>query len=105
MVDLVTRIGALTLANPVMPASGTFGPELSQVFDLDRLGALVTKSVTPGYRAGNPLPFEAAGVSARLKAARETHIRLLLTHGDSAVRFWTCDLTAEYVRLNADYTT
>ncbi|HEY2251115.1 MAG TPA: hypothetical protein VGH74_08645 [Planctomycetaceae bacterium] len=21
------------------------------------------------------------------------------------VRFWTCDLTAEYVRLNADYTT
>jgi len=56
MVDLTTRIGSLTLANPVMPASGTFGPELSQVFDLDRLGALVTKSVTPDFRAGNPLP-------------------------------------------------
>jgi len=56
MVDLTTRIGALTLANPVMPASGTFGPELAQVFDLDTLGALVTKSVTPDYRAGNPLP-------------------------------------------------
>jgi dihydroorotate dehydrogenase (NAD+) catalytic subunit len=56
MVDLTTRIGALTLANPVMPASGTFGPELAQVFDLDALGALVTKSVTPDPRAGNPLP-------------------------------------------------
>jgi dihydroorotate dehydrogenase (NAD+) catalytic subunit len=56
MVDLTTRIGALTLANPVMPASGTFGPELGQVFDLDALGALVTKSVTPEPREGNPLP-------------------------------------------------
>ena len=56
MVDLPTRIGALTLANPVMPASGTFGPELAQVFDLDVLGALVTKSITPEPRTGNPLP-------------------------------------------------
>ncbi|WP_237214069.1 dihydroorotate dehydrogenase [Falsiroseomonas oryziterrae] len=56
MVDLSTRIGSLTLANPVMPASGTFGPELAKVFDLDALGALVTKSVTPEFRAGNPLP-------------------------------------------------
>ncbi len=56
MVDLATRIGTLSLANPVMPASGTFGPELAQVFDLDALGALVTKSVTPEARSGNPLP-------------------------------------------------
>jgi dihydroorotate dehydrogenase (NAD+) catalytic subunit len=56
MVDLSVRIGGLALANPVMPASGTFGPELAQVFDLDGLGALVTKSVTPGPREGNPLP-------------------------------------------------
>ncbi len=56
MVDLTTRIGGLTLANPVMPASGTFGPELAQVFDLDALGALVTKSITPEPRSGNPLP-------------------------------------------------
>ncbi len=55
-VDLSVRIGSLTLANPIMPASGTFGPELAQVFDLGLLGALVTKSVTPEARAGNPLP-------------------------------------------------
>ncbi len=57
------------------------------------------------YRDGAPLPFDAAAVSAQLKANRETHIRLKLTHGDAAIRFWTCDLTAEYVHLNADYTT
>jgi dihydroorotate dehydrogenase (NAD+) catalytic subunit len=56
MVDLSVRIGRLALANPVMPASGTFGPELAQVFDLDMLGALVTKSVTPQPREGNRLP-------------------------------------------------
>jgi dihydroorotate dehydrogenase (NAD+) catalytic subunit len=54
--DLSVRIGRLRLANPVMPASGTFGPELAEVFDLNGLGALVTKSVTPEPRAGNPTP-------------------------------------------------
>ncbi len=43
MVDLGVRIGDLRLANPVMPASGTFSPELARVLDLNRLGALVTK--------------------------------------------------------------
>jgi len=56
MVDLAVRIGGLALANPVMPASGTFSPELAEVLDLDRLGALVTKSITREFRAGNPTP-------------------------------------------------
>jgi glutamate N-acetyltransferase/amino-acid N-acetyltransferase len=59
----------------------------------------------PLYRDGAPLPFDDAQVSAHLRANREAHIRLVLGHGQAAVRFWTCDLTAEYVRLNADYTT
>jgi glutamate N-acetyltransferase / amino-acid N-acetyltransferase len=59
----------------------------------------------PLYRDGAPLPFDDATVSANLKANRETWIRLVLNHGSTAIRFWTCDLTAEYVRLNADYTT
>jgi glutamate N-acetyltransferase/amino-acid N-acetyltransferase len=57
------------------------------------------------YQAGVPLPFDKASVSANLKANRETSIRLTLTRGSASIRFWTCDLTAEYVRLNADYTT
>ncbi len=56
MVDLAVRIGDLQLANPIMPASGTFSPELGQVMDLNRLGALVTKSITRDFRSGNPTP-------------------------------------------------
>lgn len=59
----------------------------------------------PLYRDGAPLPFDDAEASRSLKSNRETHIRLVLDHGEAAIRFWTCDLTAEYVRLNADYTT
>jgi dihydroorotate dehydrogenase (NAD+) catalytic subunit len=56
MVDLSVKIGQLTLRNPVMPASGTFSAEFSQAIDLNRLGALVTKTLSRGYRAGNPPP-------------------------------------------------
>jgi len=56
MVEMRVVIGSLTLKNPVMPASGTFGQEHSRVIDFGRLGACVTKSVTPALRAGNPTP-------------------------------------------------
>ncbi|MGK9055275.1 dihydroorotate dehydrogenase [Xaviernesmea oryzae] len=56
MADLSTKIGALTLKNPIMPASGTFSEELAEVFDLECLGAHVTKTITRGKRAGNPVP-------------------------------------------------
>jgi len=57
------------------------------------------------YRAGMPLPFDAKTASAYLKDNREVHLRLVLTLGTGKCRFYTCDLTPEYVRLNADYTT
>ena len=59
----------------------------------------------PLYEAGAPLPFDAAEVSAGLRANRETTIRLVFQRGEGSIRFWTCDLTADYIRLNADYTT
>ncbi len=48
----------LTLRNPLMTASGTYGAGLEgdQFGDVARLGALVTKTVTPHPRAGNPPP-------------------------------------------------
>lgn len=48
----------LTLKNPVMVASGTFsyGLELRKVFDIDRLGAIVSKGTTAQPRRGNPQP-------------------------------------------------
>ena len=56
MIDLSVRVGGLTLANPVMPASGTFAEGLDKVMDFNRLGAFVTKTVTRELRDGNPLP-------------------------------------------------
>lgn len=56
MIDLSVRIGSLTLPNPVMPGSGTFADSMAQVIDIDRLGALVTKTITPEIRSGNPQP-------------------------------------------------
>ena len=57
------------------------------------------------YDAGTPVAFNAAEASAALKNNRQVRIALELTLGHEAVRYWTADLTAEYVRLNADYTT
>ena len=57
------------------------------------------------YRGGTPLPFDAKAASAYLKDNREVHLRLKFTLGDGKCRFYTCDLTTEYVRLNAEYTT
>jgi glutamate N-acetyltransferase / amino-acid N-acetyltransferase len=57
------------------------------------------------YRAGAPLPFDPKAASAYLKDNREVHLRLKFTLGSEGCRFYTCDLTTEYVRLNADYTT
>ena len=57
------------------------------------------------YEAGRPVAFDAAAVSQSLKQNRETNIELFLSQDNAGVRFWTSDLTAEYVRLNADHTT
>ncbi|SFV27502.1 dihydroorotate dehydrogenase (NAD+) catalytic subunit [Devosia crocina] len=57
MVDLSVDLGrGLILANPVMPASGTFAEGLARVIDLNGIGALVTKTITEELRGGNLTP-------------------------------------------------
>ena len=58
MCKLEIQIGKLTLANPILTASGTFGygEEFSNFIDLNRLGGIVTKAVTYEPRIGNPSP-------------------------------------------------
>ena len=57
------------------------------------------------YRDGAPLPFDPKTVSDSIRSNRDTHVEMTLKLGNARVRYWTSDLTAEYVRLNADYTT
>jgi dihydroorotate dehydrogenase (NAD+) catalytic subunit len=59
----VTRGGPINVLgqdfqNPILLAAGTagFGHEVAGVIDLDRLGGLITKAVSPEPRAGNPAP-------------------------------------------------
>jgi len=56
--DLTVFLPGLELANPILTASGTFGygEELEEIVDLDELGGIVLKSVTPQPRKGNEPP-------------------------------------------------
>ena len=56
--NLSVKIGKLDLKNPVMVASGTFGyaEEFKDFFDLKKLGAIVTKTITIKARHGNLPP-------------------------------------------------
>jgi glutamate N-acetyltransferase / amino-acid N-acetyltransferase len=62
-------------------------------------------NAVPVYKNGMPVAYNDASLSQLIKSKRDVHLRLVLKSGVESVRFWTCDLTAEYIRLNADYTT
>ncbi|NBW96589.1 MAG: bifunctional glutamate N-acetyltransferase/amino-acid acetyltransferase ArgJ [Planctomycetia bacterium] len=72
-------------------------------FDPD--GLVLRLNGTLLFENGQPVSFDADLVSASIKAARETLIELEVHAGPAAIRFYSSDLTAEYVHLNADYHT
>lgn len=55
-VDLSVNIASLKLRNPIMLASGTvgYGNEIAEFIDLNKVGAIVTKSLSLKPRKGNP---------------------------------------------------
>lgn len=57
------------------------------------------------FDRGAPANYNEREASDSLRANRDTSIELTFSEGTASVRFWTTDLTAEYVRLNADYRT
>jgi glutamate N-acetyltransferase / amino-acid N-acetyltransferase len=59
----------------------------------------------PLCQHGTPLPFDASAASAYLKDNRDIRLLLRFTLGTGRCTFWTCDLTYEYIKLNAEYTT
>jgi glutamate N-acetyltransferase/amino-acid N-acetyltransferase len=83
----------------IVSAAGYAGPR----FDPRGVGLKINGTLL--YEKGGPVPFDAKAVSHSIRQNRDTHVELSLSEGTGHVRFWTTDLTAEYVRLNADYTT
>ena len=58
MPDTSVTLSGLTLANPIIPASGTFGfgYEFADLYDINILGSLSMKGTTKDPRFGNPTP-------------------------------------------------
>lgn len=94
---------AITGADPnwgrVVSAAGYAGPK----FDPQKVGLKING--TELYRSGSPIAFDAESVSQSMRDNREVLIELTLGEGDAESRFWTCDLTKEYITINADYHT
>lgn len=83
----------------IVSAAGYAGVEFDpQSVDLSINGTTL-------FRQGTPVHFDVTQVSTSMRENRETKIVLRLGEGEAGVRFWTSDLTAEYVRINADYHT
>ena len=70
MANLNVNIGALSLKNPVLTASGTFGygEEFADFIDLNRLGGFIVKGTTLNPREGNPYPRMTETPSGMLNA-------------------------------------
>lgn len=68
--DLRSYLAHVELPNPILTAAGCGGSgrELAQFFDVTRLGALVTRSITMAPRAGRPTPRMAETPSGMLNA-------------------------------------
>lgn len=70
MVDLSIFLAGISLKNPVIPASGTFGygREFGELYDLNLLGSFAFKGTTGEARSGNPQPRIAETQSGMLNA-------------------------------------
>ncbi len=71
-------------------------------FDPDR--CTLTLQGTVVFRNGQPVPFDDAKVSESLRAP-EVRVELACRTGKGDATCWTCDLSKEYVTINADYHT
>jgi len=111
MPDLRVSLNRLTLANPILVASGTFGyaREMSAYIDFSRLGGVIPKTITPQPRTGNPPPrtVETAGGMLNsigldndgLAAFLEKHLPYLLTLDTAVIANIAGRNTEEFVLM------
>ncbi len=113
--DDAARTIARTVANSALVKTAIAGadPNWGRVvsaagyarIEFDPAGVNLTINGYSLYERGAPVAFDDEAVSKSIRASRDTHVVLTFSEGSAGVRFWTTDLTAEYVRLNADYHT
>lgn len=88
---LAVDVGPLRLANPVMPASGCFGPELEDLIELSCLGAVVTKTVFSSIRSGNPAHRLAEATDGMLNSVGIPSVGLDRWRREVLPRYQSCD--------------
>lgn len=71
-------------------------------FDPDRATVAIQGKIV--FRHGQPMKFDEKHLS-RLLRSREVQVQLSCGVGRSAATCWTCDLSKQYVAINADYRT
>ena len=74
----------------------------SQGWAIDPYRARVLLQGTPVYGNGGPLEFDRDGLKTRMREPR-VDVRVELADGDAAATAWGCDLSYDYVKINADY--
>jgi len=87
----------------IIAAAGRAGVD----FDPDKAVLTVTSGTEPElvlFSRGMPLAFDRKQAAA-VFSAEELFITLDLRQGEKSTQMWTCDLTTEYVHINADYHT
>ncbi|HZO09089.1 MAG TPA: bifunctional ornithine acetyltransferase/N-acetylglutamate synthase, partial [Myxococcota bacterium] len=107
---------ARRIANSLLVKTAVFGADPNWGRILQTVGAARVKlrlgrtrvdlaGVTV-FRHGAPTgPAAVARAAARLRRSRDVEIAVDLGAGRAAARVWTCDLSYDYVRINAEYTT
>ncbi len=108
------RQAGLSVANSSLVKTAAFGndPNWGRILcavgyagiELDPDKVCVSLCGTPIYGEGTGIPFDADVLSEAMKAS-EIDIDVDLASGTASSQIFTCDLTYEYVRLNAEYTT
>jgi glutamate N-acetyltransferase/amino-acid N-acetyltransferase len=104
-----TVANSLLVKTAVAGADPNWGRIVSAVgfaeVPFDPRGLNVSINGTTVYRDGAPVGFDAAKLSSSIRDSHDTSIAIKLSDGDGCNRFWTSDLTARYVQINADYRT
>lgn len=83
----------------ILSAAGASGAR----FDPAR--AAIVLNGTTVCRRGIAAPFKEAALKTQLTGAREVDVHLSVGRGPGRASFWTCDLTEDYIRINASYRT
>lgn len=83
----------------IVSAAGYAGPKI------DVANTRLTIEGKSVFEDGQPVLYDAAKLSNAMKAAAEVRLKLVVGKGSGVAMYWSSDLTVDYVRFNALYTT